>query len=93
MRRRLHLHLHGVVCRLAPGDVDHEAASREWEDVFGILRSRDFLAFTNARMGFIRGVEGQPDGLVPITIGVEVGMNLMLSWTGQGEKGYAEMGE
>ena len=71
MRRRLHLHLHGVVYRPTPGDVDHEAASREWEDVFGILRSRDILAFTNARMGFIRGVEGQPDGLVPITIGVE----------------------
>ena len=44
-------------------------------------------------MRFIRGVEGQPDELVSITIGVEVGMNLMLSWTGQGEKGYAEMGE
>ena len=29
------------------------------------------LSIPNARMGFIRGVEGQPDGLVPITIGVE----------------------
>ena len=46
MKRRLYLHLHGVVCRLAPGDVDHEAASREWE-TFGIPRSRDLLAFTN----------------------------------------------
>ena len=52
-------------------DVDHEAVSREWEGVFGIPRSRDLLAFTNARMGFIRGVEGQPDGLASITIGVE----------------------
>jgi hypothetical protein len=71
MKRRSHFHLHGVVCRLAPGDVDHEAVSREWEDIFGIPRSRDLLAFTNARMGFIRGVEGQPDGLASITIGVE----------------------
>lgn len=71
MKRRLNLHLHGVVCRLAPGDVDHEAASREWEDISGIPRSRDLLAFTNSRMGFIRGVEGQLDGLVSITIGVE----------------------
>ncbi|OCL14231.1 hypothetical protein AOQ84DRAFT_309289, partial [Glonium stellatum] len=71
MKRRSHLHIHGIVCRLGPGDVDHEAASREWEEIFGIPRSRDLLAFTNARMGFIRGVEGQPDGLMSITIGVE----------------------
>lgn len=51
--------------------MDHEAAAREWEDIFGIPRSRDLLAFTNARIGFICGVEGQPDGLVPITIGAE----------------------
>ena len=71
MKRRSHLHLHHVVCRLVPGDVDHEAASREWGDIFGIPRSRNLLAFTNARMRFIRGVEGQPDGLASITIGVE----------------------
>src|ERR1700730_6727268 len=59
MKRRSHLHLHSVVCRLAPGDVDHEAASREWEDIFGIPRSRGLLAFTNAQIGFIRSVEGQ----------------------------------
>lgn len=51
--------------------MDHEAASREWEDIFGIPRSRDLLAFTNAQMGFIRGVGGQPDGLASITTGVE----------------------
>ena len=71
MKRRPHLHLHGVVCRLAPGDVDREAASREWEDIFGIPRSRGLFAFANARMGFIRGVEGQPDGLASIAIGVD----------------------
>ena len=47
VKRRSYLHLHGDVCRLAPGDVDHEATSREWE-AFGIPRSRDLLAFTNA---------------------------------------------
>ena len=29
------------------------------------------MAFTNARMGFIPGREGEPEGLVSITIGVK----------------------
>lgn len=70
MKRSQHLTLEGCVLRLAPGDVGHEAAARQWEDIFGVARSRDLLAFTNARLGFIPGQEGQPEGLVSITVGV-----------------------
>jgi len=70
MKRNTHLQLSGLVCRLAPGDVRHEDAPRQWEDMFGVARSRDLLAFTNARLGFMRGEEGKPEGLVSITIGV-----------------------
>ena len=71
MKRHSDLHLVGVVLRLAPGDSETEAASRQWEGIFGVPRSRDLLAFTNARMGFIRGEEGEREGLVSITIAVE----------------------
>ncbi|KAF1941689.1 hypothetical protein EJ02DRAFT_192963 [Clathrospora elynae] len=70
MKRAQHLTLEGCVLRLQPGDLGHEAAARQWEDVFGVARSRDLLAFTNARLGFIPGKEGQPEGLVSITVGV-----------------------
>jgi hypothetical protein len=71
MKRRSHLHLIGVVCRLAPGDTDTEAALRQWEELFGLSRELNQLIFTNARMGFVQGVKGQPEGLVSITIAVE----------------------
>jgi len=70
MKRTSHLSLEGVVCRLEPGNLGHEAASRQWEEIFGVPRSRDLLAFTNARLGFIPGREGQPEGLVSVTVGV-----------------------
>ena len=70
MKRTSHLNLEGCILRLAPGDVGHEAASRQWEEIFGVVRSRDLLAFTNARLGFIPGKEGQSEGLVSITVGV-----------------------
>ena len=56
--------------RLAPGDLGHEAAASQWEDIFGVARSRDLLAFTNARLGFVPGREGESEGLVSITVGV-----------------------
>jgi hypothetical protein len=71
MKKHADLHLVGAVLRLAPGDSATEAASRQWEDIFGVPRSRDLLAFTNARLGFIRGEAGQPEGLVSITIAIE----------------------
>lgn len=71
MKRHSDLHLVGAVLRLAAGDSETEAASRQWEEIFGVPRSRDLLAFTNARIGFIRGEEGEREGLVSITIAVE----------------------
>ncbi|KAF2825194.1 hypothetical protein CC86DRAFT_370945 [Ophiobolus disseminans] len=70
MQRAGHLGLVGCVLRLQPGDADHEAAARQWEELFGVARSRDLLAFTNARLGFVPGREGQPEGLASITVGV-----------------------
>jgi hypothetical protein len=70
MKRTEHLSLAGCVLRLQPGDADHEAASRQWEELFGVARSRDLLAFTNARLGFVPGREGQHEGLISITVGV-----------------------
>ncbi|KAF2680804.1 hypothetical protein K458DRAFT_445033 [Lentithecium fluviatile CBS 122367] len=71
MKRAAHLTLQGCVLRLAPGDRGHEAAARQWEHVFGVVRSRDLLAFTNARLGFVSGRDGLHEGLVSITVGVE----------------------
>jgi hypothetical protein len=70
MKRSATLTLQGCVLRLAPGDGDHEAAARQWEDIFGVARSRDLLTFTNARLGFVPGQEGFHEGLVSITVGV-----------------------
>jgi len=70
MKRYSDLHLEGALLRLAPGDVDTEGAARQWRDIFGVDMSRDLLAFTNARMGFVRGVEGEKEGLQSITVGV-----------------------
>jgi hypothetical protein len=71
MRRSRHLALLGCILRLQPGDADHEGAARQWEELFGVARSRDLLAFTNARLGFVPGREGQPGGLASITVGVD----------------------
>lgn len=71
MKKHSDLHLLGALLRLAPGDVDTEGAAREWRDVFGVDMSRDLLAFTNTRMGFVRGVEGKEAGLESVTVGVE----------------------
>jgi hypothetical protein len=71
MKKHSDLHLVGALLRLAPGEVDTEAASRQWEQIFGVGMSRDLLAFTNARMGFVRGEEGKKEGLDSITISVE----------------------
>ncbi|RMZ68323.1 hypothetical protein GMOD_00009931 [Pyrenophora seminiperda CCB06] len=76
MKQAGHLNLEGCLLRLQPGDVGHEAASRQWEEIFGVGRSRNLLAFTNARLGFIRGAQGLPEGLVSVTIGVRGKGNL-----------------
>lgn len=76
MKNAEHLTLQGCILRLQPGDSDHEAAARQWEDIFGVTRSRDLLAFTNSRLGFVPGKEGQPEGLVSITVRVNGKTNL-----------------
>ncbi|KAF2275324.1 uncharacterized protein EI97DRAFT_400161 [Westerdykella ornata] len=80
MKRSSHLSLEGCVLRLAPGDLGHEAAARQWEEIFGVGRSRDLLAFTNARLGFARGQEGMSEGLVSITVGVNGRDKLAQIW-------------
>jgi len=76
MRRSAHLSLEGCILRLQLGDYGHEAAARQWEETFGVARSRDLLAFTNARMGFVPGRDTHPEGLVSITVGVRGQANL-----------------
>lgn len=76
MKKYSELHLASALMRLAPGDMDTEGASRQWESIFGVGMSRDLVAFTNARMGFIRGQEGKPEGLDSITIAVNGGDRL-----------------
>ena len=71
MKRNGHLSLLGVVCRLGPNEGDGERAATQWEQTFGVPRSRDLIAFTNARIGFIAGEDGKPDGIVSIGIGVK----------------------
>lgn len=71
MKRHSDLHLVGAVCRLAPGNCDSQAAAKLWEEVFGVQRNQDQLAFTNAQIRFVPGVEGQPEGLESITVAVE----------------------
>lgn len=69
MTRAAHLSLEGCSLRLAPGQ-NHEDAARQWEEIFGVGRSRDLVAFTNSRLGFVRAAEGKPEGLLSITVGV-----------------------
>lgn len=70
MKQYSHLSLLGAVCRLAPGDWGAELASTQWEQIFGVPRSRDLAQFTNARVGFLHGEEGEQEGMISITIGV-----------------------
>lgn len=96
MKKYSHLHLASALLRLAPGDWDTEGASRQWETIFGVGMSRDLVAFTNARMGFVRGVEGKPEGLESITITVNGGdqMDAILqraSEAGVCGEGYLDM--
>ncbi|KAK5175007.1 uncharacterized protein LTR77_000143 [Saxophila tyrrhenica] len=70
MKEYRHLSLIGAVCRLAPGDWGAELASTQWEQTFGIPRSRDLCQFTNARVGFVHGEEGELEGMVSVSVGV-----------------------
>ena len=70
MKKYAHLSLIGAVCRVAPGAGNGEEASTQWEQTFGVPRSRDLIQFTNARVGFSTGHGGEQEGLMSISIGV-----------------------
>lgn len=71
MRRNSDLHLLEVILRLKAGETDTQVAAEYWEKTFGVRRNGEDVKFTNARIGFIKGQEGEADGIVSITIGVE----------------------
>ncbi len=77
MRRQGHLHLLSASLQLAPGDSDTERAAKQWEDLFGVQRvGNGEVGFTNARMSFLAGKEGESEGLKEIVVGVEGTGNL-----------------
>jgi hypothetical protein len=72
MRQHSHLHLVAASIQLAPGDHDVEGAARQWEYLFGVKRAaRGEVGFTNARMLFLEGSDGEKEGLKEIVVGVE----------------------
>lgn len=89
MKRAAHLSLEGCSLQIA-ADQNHEEAARKWEEIFGVGRSRDMLAFTNARLGFSRGYPGQPEGLISITVGVNGKEKLEGIWERAKKEGLTE---
>ena len=71
MKRCSHLKLIQATLRLGADQSDVGKAAQQWEDYFGIKREEGQLLFTNARVKFIAGVEGQPEGLDSITIQIK----------------------
>jgi hypothetical protein len=71
MQRCKHLKLISVTLRLAPGQTNVEKAAQQWQDFFGVQKEASESVFTNARMKFVSGVDGQPEGLESITLGVK----------------------
>jgi hypothetical protein len=71
MRRNGDLHLLGATLRLLPGETDTQNAAGRWETIFDVKRNEESIEFTNSKIRFIKGEDGQADGIVTITIGVE----------------------
>ena len=71
MKRHADLHFLGAALRLKPGEEDIQGAAKQWEDVLGVRAQGAEVVFTNARMGFVEGVEGEAEGITEIRIGVE----------------------
>lgn len=71
MKRCSHLKLVSATLRLGAGQLEVGKAAQQWEDYFGVQREGNQLRFTNARLKFITGVEGQPEGLESITIQIK----------------------
>lgn len=71
MKQTSDLHLLGCTLALGPDDQDTAGAVQQWSTIFSIPATGNQIAFTNARMGFVGGQEGTPEGLQTITVGVE----------------------
>ena len=71
MKRHADIYFLGAALRLKPGEEDIQGAAKQWEDVLGVKAQGAEVVFTNARMGFVKGVEGEAEGIVEIRIGVE----------------------
>lgn len=89
MKRTAHISLEGCSLRLSSGQ-NHEEAARQWEEIFGVGRSRDMLAFTNCRLGFARAVEGKSEGLLSVTVGVNGKDKIVEIWERARELGLTE---
>lgn len=92
MKRHADLSLIGCTLRLPPGDLDVEGTATQWEQVFGIARSRNLLLFTNGRLDFEPGKDSQAEGLVSITIEVRGQARLNKIMERADERGLAKEG-
>ena len=70
MQRHADLKLLGVRLRLKPGEEDTHTAARQWEYILGVKALGSMVYFTNVKMEFVKGVAGEPEGIIDITIGV-----------------------
>lgn len=71
MKRHKDLHLLGATLRLKPGEEDTHEAAKQWENILGVKARGPELMFTNARIEFVKGVDGKPEGIIEIMVGVE----------------------
>ncbi|KAH6679096.1 hypothetical protein B0J14DRAFT_579997 [Halenospora varia] len=78
MKKYFHLHILSATCRLTPGDDDIVGATRQWENLFGVPRgdTKGECQFTNAKLIFLPGREGEKDGLIEVCIGAETDAQL-----------------
>ena len=80
MKKTGHLRILSVVLRLAPGDEDVAGAVGTWSSLFGVPtpneKGGNELAFTNCEMSFVKGQQGEKEGLASITMAVEGRRNL-----------------
>lgn len=71
MKRHGYLHLLGAKLRLKPGENDTHEAARQWENMFGVKARGPELMFTNSKVEFVKGMDGESEGIIEIIIGVE----------------------
>ncbi|TAQ90707.1 hypothetical protein B7494_g995 [Chlorociboria aeruginascens] len=69
MKRNSHLQFVSAVCRISP-TVAPTAAAQQWSSIFDVPSQRNELLYTNMKMSFTAGAEGEAEGLEWITIAV-----------------------